>query len=214
MTPQFSVFTALLSGVIVSFTPCAYPLIPVTMGVIGNMSGGSRKRGFFYSFVYVTGIALTYTILGMAAALGGKMFGLVQTNPYVNLGVGLFFFVFALSFLGVYDLPFVRLIKTVRPQSLLMLLVTGMVSGLVISPCTSPVLGAILIYAGTQGDVLKGGLLLFSFAMGMGTVLILAGTFSSFFPRSGKWLAVTEKILGAVLLAGAGYFIYQFWRLK
>jgi len=210
-----NIFTSFLAGIGVSFTPCVYPLLPVTIGIIGNTCGNNKLKAFLGSLIYSLGIAFTYTVLGIIAALLGKIFGFVQTNPYVNLLVGVFLIVFSLSFLGMYQFPFINVIQNrTNPTSFFMLFFIGAISGLVISPCTSPALGSILIIAATKADVLKGGTLLFFFAIGMSFTLILAGTFSSLLPKKGKWLNITEKILGFILLFSGIYFVYNFWKLR
>ncbi|RLD17507.1 MAG: hypothetical protein DRI36_03530 [Caldiserica bacterium] len=210
-----SIITSFIAGIGVSFTPCVYPLIPVTIGIIGGITKGDKKKAFIGSIIYSLGIAFTYTILGIIAGVFGKIFGFIQTNPYVNLFVGIFLIIFSLSFFNVYQFPLLNLSKkSITPTSLFSLFIVGILSGLVISPCTTPVLGSILVIAASKGDIIKAGLLLFFFAIGMCFTIIIAGTFSSILPRKGKWLHITERIFGFILIGGGIYFILNFWRFR
>jgi thiol:disulfide interchange protein DsbD len=204
---------AFLGGVGISFTPCVYPLIPVIAGYIGIKAGTAKFRGFTLSLTYVTGIAITYSILGLIASFTGKIFGLISAHPITHIFAGSIIILFGLSMLDIFTLPLPRLIKSpmLKEKNYLSIFLLGLSSGLIISPCTAPALGVILVYLATKQNVLYGATLLFSFAYGMGLVLVLAGTFGSLLinlPKLGR-RSVYIKNLGAVVLIGMGiYFIF------
>jgi thiol:disulfide interchange protein len=201
-----------LGGVALSFTPCVYPLLPVTAGYIGITAGGSKIKGVTLSLVYVTGLALVYAALGLAAALTGKMFGRISSHPWTLAAVGAVFVIFGLSMFNVFTAYFPAILKLTRikKKGIFSVLVLGMISGLVASPCVAPALGAILVYLAANGNVFYGVTLLLVFAYGMGLTLILIGTFSTVLlhlPKSGRWMLVIEKVCGCVLIGAGVYFI-------
>ncbi|MBM3249146.1 MAG: hypothetical protein FJZ10_07005 [Candidatus Omnitrophica bacterium] len=204
-------------GVLISFSPCAYPLLPVSIGYIGARSSGSKIKGFVLSLVYVSGIAVTYSILGLIAALTGRLFGRIATHPVSNLVVGIVFIVFGLSLLELFNLRLPQVsVKKSEKKGLLTVFVFGLISGLAIGPCVAPALGAILVYIASKENVLYGASLLFVFAYGMGFLLILAGTFSGLLlslPKPGKWLELIEKIAGIILIIAGIYFLLKAGRI-
>ena len=208
---------AYLGGVLISFTPCTYPLIPVTAGFIGAHGSSSKSRGFLLSLFYVGGLALTYSILGGAAALSGRLFGQMQTTPWTYFIMGNLCLVMGLSMLDFFS------ISLPIPQKLINMsakgdkkgfvssFLVGIVSGVVIGPCTTPVLAVLLGYVAVKTNVLLGMALLFVFAFGMGTLLILVGTFAgiiSNLPKSGEWMKKIKFIFGLILIGAAEYFLY------
>lgn len=201
-----------LGGIVVSFTPCVYPLIPISVGYIGANSSGSRLKAFVLSLVYVTGIAVTYSLLGLLASLTGSIFGIVSSHPVTYIFVGLVIIFFGVSMLELFTIPWPSIIKPgpAKKQSYLSAFFLGLTSGLIASPCLTPVLGAILAYLTTKNNLLYGVTLLLSFAYGMGLILILSGTFSGILttlPRSGRWMVYIKRG-GALVLIGMGvYFI-------
>lgn len=196
-----------------SLTPCVYPLIPIIVGYIGTSSSGSKFKGFLLSLVYVTGVAITYSILGLFASLTGTIFGRIGSHPVTYLLVGIVIVVFGLS---MSDLWVINLPRTIKPAALkkrgyLSVLLLGLSSGFVVSPCLTPVLGAILLHLATKKNLFYGAALLFSFAYGMGLILILIGTFSALLvnlPKSGKWMRYIKKAFSFILIAAGIYFIY------
>jgi len=201
-----------LGGVALSFTPCVYPLLPVTAGYIGITAGGSKLRGLFLGFIYVSGLAIVYAGLGLVAVLTGKMFGKISAHPFTLAAVGMVFIVFGLSMFNIFEAYFPAIIKLARikRKGILSVLVLGMISGLVASPCVAPALGAILVYLAASRNIFYGMSLLLVFAYGMGLTLILVGTFSTVLlhlPKSGRWMLVIEKVCGSVLVGAGVYFI-------
>lgn len=204
---------AFLGGIIVSFTPCVYPLIPVTAGYIGVNATGSKIKGFVLSLIYVTGIAVIYSILGILASFTGTFFGKVGAHPATYFLVGTVIILFGLSMLELFKIPNNKLIKTpaMKKQNYFSVFVLGLSSGLIISPCLTPVLGSILAYLATKRNVVYATTLLFSFAYGMGLILVLAGTFSAVLvnlPKSGKWTVHVKKVCAIVLICMGVYFIF------
>ncbi|NQU19105.1 sulfite exporter TauE/SafE family protein [bacterium] len=201
------------AGVLVSFTPCVYPLIPVTVGYIGSLSAGSRLKGFILSIIYALGIATTYSILGAIASLTGKVFGQIAGTPWPYFIVSLVCIFFGLVFLEVFNISLpIFSIKKVEPKSVISVYLFGLVSGLVVGPCITPVLATILVYVGTKQNLVYAMFLLFCFAYGLCTVLILAGTFSGILvnlPKSGIWIEKVKKLCGLVLIATGIYFLIQ-----
>lgn len=204
---------AFLGGLLLSFTPCVYPLIPISIGYIGINAAGSKLKAFALSLTYVTGIALTYSVLGLLASLTGRIFGVISTHPLTYIVSGAIIVLFGLSMLDIFNITLPRIIKLPghKKENYFSTFVLGLVSGLMISPCVSPALAAILTYLAAKKNILYGITLLFSFAYGMGLILILAGTFSGLLiglPKAGKWLAYMKKSGALIILSMGIYFIY------
>jgi thiol:disulfide interchange protein DsbD len=209
-----------VGGLLVSFTPCVYPVIPITVGYIGSRSGGSRARGFVLSLSYVVGMAATYAALGVIAALTGRVFGEVASSPVSYLIVGNLCILFALSLFDLFVIPIPSFAGTAgAPRwsgGVFGALGVGMASGLVVGPCTAPILGALLIYVGSSHNVALGMSLMFVFALGMGALLVLLGTFSGMLaglPKSGRWLVLVKRGFGVLLILAGEYFLVEAGRL-
>ncbi len=205
---------AFFGGVLISFTPCVFPLIPVTINYIGVNATQSRLRGLSLSLVYVSGMALVYSLLGLFASLTGQIFGQVSSHPVTYIITGTVIIFFGLSMFDLFSLSLTNFIRLPRIKSrgYFSVFLLGAVSGLIIGPCLSPALGAILAYLVAKKNILYGMFLLFCFAYGMGLALILAGTFSGFLlkiPKSGKWLGYTKIISGIIILVLGAYFVYS-----
>ena len=203
----------------VSFTPCIYPVIPLTAGFIGSMNTqGTKLKGFLLSVIYVFGLALTYCVLAVFASLSGKIFGQFQNNPYIFLFVANVLIFFALVMLDIIPFSFFGLDwqNQIKGRSLVSVLFLGMISGLVVGSCTAPVLGTLLLYVASQQNIIHGVSLVFVFSYGLGTSLILLGTFSgllSHLPRSGAWLLRIKQCYGLILLVAAEGFLMKAGRL-
>jgi thiol:disulfide interchange protein DsbD len=208
-----SLVIAFLGGVLASLTPCVYPMIPITAGVIGHANvGGSKRRGFALSLTYVTGMALTYAALGIFAAATGRFFGSINSSPWTFLVVGTVFLLFGLGMLDVVQLPTFAGKFTNKRLGVAGIFLAGVSSALVAGPCTTPVLGSLLAYTASSQSLIMGGLLLFVFSLGMGALLLGVGTFSSFLasiPRSGVWMVKIKKTMGLLMLAMAQYFFIK-----
>ncbi len=198
-----------LAGMAASLTPCVYPMIPITMAIVGA-KGGGKARGFALSAVLVLGMAVTYTTLGVLAAKSGAAFGAFAQRPGFLIPVSILFAAFALSLFGAFEIAL--------PSGLAMRLqgdgsrkgyggafLMGLVLGPLSAPCVGPVIGAVLVGIAQQGDVLLGGLQLFVFALGMGVLFLVVGTFSAGLPRSGEWLTRFKHVMGLVVLGFAAW---------
>jgi cytochrome c-type biogenesis protein len=207
-----------LGGVLVSFTPCVYPVIPITIAFIGARGGGSRGRGFLLSLVYVFGLAVTYAALGGVAALSGKLFGQLQANPWTYFVMANVCLLMGLSMLNVFMLPFQtpQFIARIQPRTqskgLVSSFLVGAASGLVVGPCTAPVLAVLLGYAATRQNLFYAMSLLFVFSFGMGTLLIILGTFAGLLanlPKSGPWMTKIGRLFGWLMIGAGEYFLIQ-----
>ena len=212
--PLLAFVAVFAAGVLVSFTPCVYPVIPLTLGAIGAKSAGSKWRGFVLSLIYVLGMAVTYALLGAFASLSGKLFGQIGSSPVSYFVVGNLCLVLGLAMLGLFELPLMALggaKASSKRGGLFGIFGVGMVSGLIVGPCTAPALAAILLYVGTQQNLIYGFSLLFVFGYGVGFLLILLGTFTGLItsmPKSGPWLERIKKLFGwALILVAEYYFI-------
>ncbi|MDO8722515.1 MAG: cytochrome c biogenesis protein CcdA [Syntrophales bacterium] len=207
-----------LGGVLVSFTPCVYPVIPITVAYVGAHGSGSKLRGFVLSIAYVLGMALVYTALGGIAALSGRLFGHVQTNPWTYFFIANICILMGLSMLDVFVLPlrtpaFLNKVQPrEKPKGIMGSFLVGAASGLVMSPCITPVLAALLSYIATRQNVILGMGFLFVFAFGMGTLLIVLGTFAALIagiPKSGEWMVRISHISGWILIAMGEFFLIK-----
>jgi thiol:disulfide interchange protein DsbD len=208
----FDFIFAFFGGLLASFTPCVYPLIPISTGYIIGNAQNSKIKGFLLSLFYVTGIAVTYSFLGILAVLTGRIFGEFSVNPIVNLISGVLILIFGISMFDLFHFNFTLNLKPPvhRKRSYFLALLLGLVSGLMISPCLTPILGAILTYLSTTKNIFYGGFLLLSFSYGMGLIFILIGTFGVSFtglPKPGKWMVAIKKICAAVIVLTGLYFI-------
>jgi thiol:disulfide interchange protein DsbD len=206
---------AFAGGVLASLTPCTYPLIPVTVAFIGSRTASTRKMGLLLSMSYATGIAAVYALLGGVAALSGRIFGLVSASSLTNSFVGVILLVMALSMLDIITLPlpaFPSMAQADKRAGLAGAFLFGICSGLVIGPCTTPVMGSLLLYVASRQNVLFGMSLLFVFACGMSSILMCIGAASGLaarLPRSGPWLVMVKRGLAILMACAGAYFIYQ-----
>ncbi len=212
--PLLALPFAYIGGVLTSFTPCVYPMIPIIVGVIGARSSRSRVQAFLLSLCYVSGLSIVYTSLGLVSALTGSLFGRMSTSPLLNMVMANVLFLFALSMFGLFDikLPTFFVPNIGRREGHLAAFIVGASSGFVAAPCTAPVLGTLLVYAGDTRNVVVGMLLLFVYSLGMGTLLVLIGTFTgivTMLPKSGKWLVSIKYVLAFMMMLVAEYFVYR-----
>jgi cytochrome c-type biogenesis protein len=208
---------AYIGGVLVGFTPCTYPLIPITVGFIGAQGSPSKLRGFLLSLFYVFGLAVTYSIMGALAVLSGKLFGQMQTTPWTYFIMANLCIFMGLAMLNVFTvaLPIpqklVRLSVGNKKQGFFGSFLIGATSGIIIGPCTAPVLAVLLGFVAMRTNLILGMSLLFVFAFGMGTLLIIVGTFAGMIaalPRTGKWMTAINFIFGLILIGAGEYFLY------
>jgi len=208
------------AGVLVSFTPCLYPIIPITIGFIGGVNTqGTKIKGFIISLIYVLGMAVTYSSLAAFTALTGRVFGQIQNTPMIFVFVGVIFVLFSLMMFDVIRVPILGtsfLSDKIRPTNLWTIFLFGMISGLVVGPCTAPVLGSLLVYVASRQNILYGVSLLFVFAYGIGALIIILGTFTgllSRLPKSGPWLVRIRQLCGFILFVAGGYYLIKAGKL-
>jgi thiol:disulfide interchange protein DsbD len=212
-----SMFMALvasfLGGVVVSFTPCVYPMIPITAGYVCSSNvGGSRGRALVLSISYVVGVAVIYASLGIFASLTGRFFGSVSTSPVAYIIVANVIIISGLAMLDVFSIPVFAPGGSRGVKGPLGAFIIGGASGFVAAPCTAPVLGVLLAYVATKQSVVFGGLLMFVFSLGLGTLLVLVGTFSGVIgslPKSGEWMVRVKKVMGLLMIVVGEYFLVK-----
>ena len=203
-------------GFLTSLTPCVYPLIPITLAVLGTKEDRSKLTSFLISISYVVGIGITYALLGVIAAQTGQLFGSLISHPLVIISMSLIFFIMALSLLGLFELqlpgPIRNRLSTVSTEKgFIGAFVSGLLAGIIASPCVGPVLVGVLAYIAQAQNSILGFTLLFTFAMGFGLLFIVLGTFSQFankIPRSGAWMNTVKFILALILFAMSFYYAW------
>ncbi|MFH1130361.1 MAG: cytochrome c biogenesis protein CcdA [Pseudomonadota bacterium] len=199
------------AGIATSLTPCVYPMIPITVGLFGATQTKSKTMAFFLATAYVMGIAAMYTTLGLLAALSGIAAGSILSNPWFVVALCIFFFAMATSMFGLWEfrLPswLQNRLNTVGGKGLWGAFGMGLVGGIVIAPCTGPVLAGLLTYVATTQNLFLGGGLLFTYAIGIGVFFWVIATFSVALPKSGPWMEAIKTIFGIVLLAAALYYL-------
>ena len=199
-----------LAGVVGSLSPCVYPLIPITISLFGAREAKSRMSGFLLSLVYVAGITVTYSALGVTAATTGGLFGAALQSGWVIGTVSLTFMAMGLSMIGVFDLRLPdglnQRMSSVGGQGsgqFLGAFLMGTVAGIVAAPCVGPPLVAVLAFVAKQQSVSLGLSLLSVYSLGMGMLFIFLGTFTHFIgrmPKSGGWMEVVKGSLGIMML--------------
>ena len=227
-----AVLVAYLGGVVSSLTPCVYPMIPITMSVVGGTGNSDVKREWHEVWVrgaiYVLGMTVTYSFLGVLAGLTGKVFGSFTNTPTWYFILGLIMTLSALMMLEV--IPFDPLVwwesikrkfsKNVHPASAfekkemtwLGIFVLGASSGMIAAPCTTPVLTSILAYIAKTQSIGLGLALMFAFSLGLGTILLVVAAFTGavkILPRSGGWMKKVKTASGILLLIFAEYLMYR-----
>ncbi|MDD9196630.1 protein-disulfide reductase DsbD [Aliivibrio sp. S3MY1] len=203
-------FLFLALGVGLAFTPCVLPMYPILTGIV--LGGGKLSHGnaFKLSFVYVQGMALTYTLLGLVVASAGMQFQAALQHPYVLIGLSIMFVLLALSMFGAYTIQLPSSLQTKlndisnqqKGGNLGGVFAMGAISGLVCSPCTTAPLSGALLYVAKSGDLLTGAVALYALAIGMGIPLILAAVFGNkLLPKAGVWMTHVKTLFGFILLA-------------
>lgn len=211
-----TMFVVFAFGVGVSFTPCVYPMIPITLSIIGARSAGQKPiTGFLRSLVFVLGIAIIYSALGFIAARMDKAFGFLFQNKVFVTVIAAFFIAMGLSMLGMFTLQMpasfsAKLQGGANRGGYVGAFLLGLVTGVVASPCGSPVLVSILVLAAQAGKAAVGVSLLFVYALGIGLLFLLLGTFPSFLkamPKSGVWMDDIKKLMGVVIIAVGIFYL-------
>ncbi|ENE0023874.1 protein-disulfide reductase DsbD [Escherichia coli] len=207
----FSALWALLIGIGIAFTPCVLPMYPLISGIVlGGKQRLSTARALLLTFIYVQGMALTYTALGLVVAAAGLQFQAALQHPYVLIGLAIVFTLLAMSMFGLFTL---QLPSSLQTRLTLMsnrqqggspggVFVMGAIAGLICSPCTTAPLSAILLYIAQSGNMWLGGGTLYLYALGMGLPLMLITVFGNrLLPKSGPWMEQVKTAFGFVILA-------------
>lgn len=202
-----------LGGLALNLTPCVYPLIPITLGYFGGQSESKTSRLFALAVIYVTGMAITYSVIGVVTALSGSLFGALLQNPFVLIGIALVLIALSLSMFGLYEfqLPASWMAKFGEARSgYFGALFMGLTMGIVAAPCIGPFVVGLLTFVGAKGDPVFGFFIFFVLALGLGFPYIFLAVFSGkikSLPRSGEWMIAVKKIFGFVLIGMAIYFL-------
>jgi thioredoxin:protein disulfide reductase len=199
------------AGIATSLTPCVYPMIAITVSIFGARQSQSRAHAALLSSAFVLGIAALFTPLGLFAATTGGVFGAALASPAVLVCLALLFVTLAASMFGAFDLDLPSGLKNrlagIGGVGYKGAFFIGFSSALVAAPCTGPVLGFLLTWVGTTGNVAFGALALFVYALGLGLLFWVVGTFSVSLPKSGAWLASVKSVFGIVMLVAAVYYL-------
>ncbi|WP_323588882.1 protein-disulfide reductase DsbD [Aliarcobacter butzleri] len=202
-------------GLLLSLTPCVFPMIPILSSIIVGASKNetmTASRGFFLSLVYVLSMSVAYTIAGVIAGIFGANLQVALQNPYVLVIFALIFVALAFSMFGYFEIRLPQAIqnrvnKTTdgkEKQGILGIAIMGFLSALIVGPCVAPPLAGALVYIGQTGDAILGGLALFVMSLGMGVPLLLIGLGAGkFMPKPGGWMESITKIFGIVMLGVA-----------
>ncbi|CAH0524410.1 protein-disulfide reductase DsbD [Vibrio hippocampi] len=214
----------LLLGVGLAFTPCVLPMYPILTSIVLGTGKRSQKQALWLSFIYVQGMALTYTLLGLVVASAGMQFQAAMQHPYVLIGLSVLFIALALSMFGAYTLQLPSRVQTwlnglsnkQQGGNVLGVFAMGAISGLVCSPCTTAPLSGALLYVAQSGDLITGAVALYALALGMGIPLIAAAVFGNkLLPKAGGWMDRVKILFGFVLLAAPLFLleriIPEFW---
>ncbi|MGE0085480.1 MAG: protein-disulfide reductase DsbD family protein [Desulfococcaceae bacterium] len=205
---------AFLWGLLASLTPCVYPMIPVTVSVIGAGPSKNLFQSFLLSLFYVLGMSLTYAVFGVLAAWSGSLFGAYTDHPAVRILVA---GIFVILSLGMFDLVHISMPSRISSRlgawtgsGFFGVFLTGAATGAVVGPCVGPMLVGLLVYIASIGSRFQGFLIMWSFALGMGMLFLVIGTFSgmaSALPRAGSWMENIRRFFGLMMLAVALYYI-------
>jgi thioredoxin:protein disulfide reductase len=215
-----TILVVFLGGLALNLTPCVYPMIAITVSYFGGQ-GGERntRRAFVSSLIYCLGIVLTYSTLGLIAALTGSLFGSALQSPVLLIGIALLLVALALSMFGLYEL---------QPPQFLMQKATGLSSkagyigvfffgaviGVIAAPCLAPFVVALLAFVGESGNPWLGWWLFFALALGLGLPYVVLGTFSGLLtrlPKSGTWMVWVKRVFGVALIAVAAWITSPLW---
>lgn len=196
-------------GLIVAFTPCVYPMVPVTVGYFGTQGDKRTSRVVLLAVMYVLGLALTYSALGVAAAATGGIFGSAMQSPPVLIGIAVVLVALALSMFGLFEIQAPSFVQSRASgkSGVLGALFMGLIFGIVCAPCAGPVVLALMAFVAGLGSLLMGFLLFFALALGIGTPLFLLAAFSAKLPVPGMWMVAVKKAAGFLLLGAAAYFL-------
>ncbi len=208
------------AGVLTSLTPCIYPMIPITVGVISGTAGDDapRSRVIGLTLTYVLGLALVYATAGLIAGLTGQLFGTIASSVWARLLIAGLLALFGLAMLDVIPVPaperLVSWAGSLGGGSYPAVFLLGATSGLVAAPCGAPAFAAVLTWVATTGSAGLGFVYLFVFSLGMTAILFMVGVSTGAagrLPRAGAWTAWVKRGAGLILLLMSAYYVYQAW---
>ncbi|MBP5790619.1 MAG: protein-disulfide reductase DsbD, partial [Neisseriaceae bacterium] len=207
-----NLFAFFLAGLGLSFTACMYPLLPIVSATVLGSGNVSKRRALWLSFVYVQGLALTYTAVGIFAGLTGSFLTVILQKPAVVLTAAAVLVLLALSMFGLFHIQMPQAVQQFfadksgkyKGGKALSVFMAGMFSALIVGPCIAPPLAFALGYIGKSGDALLGGLALYALALGTGVPLIAVSVFgAAFLPRAGAWMRAVQVFFGCLILSAA-----------
>lgn len=210
----FRLVLVFLLGLLMSLTPCIYPMIPITAGILQSQGSKSLLTSFLLALSYTVGIATTFAILGLLAAFAGQAMGQLMSHPAFVIPLVCLLVYLSLSMIGLYDMYVPSFLRPrehqVRGGSFVSAFTFGAISGVIASPCLSPGLVCLLCLVTTLNNIFLGFILLFAFGIGLGIPLLIIGTFSSslsVLPQAGMWMVEIKKIFGFAMLGMCLYFL-------
>ena len=219
-SPVTAIPALFVAGLLTSLTPCVYPMIPITAAIVGGSSVGApptRGRTVALTLSYVLGLSVVYSALGLFAGLSGTLFGSVSSNPWLYFGMANLLIIAAL---GMLDVIPVRLPSSIMQRAatageggrIAGALTMGAVSGLVAAPCSAPVMAAVLTWVTTTKSAVLGFVYLFSFSLGMCTLLVVFGLSSGSLaklPRAGAWMLWVKRAFALIMVGVAEYYLLK-----
>lgn len=208
----FVLLSVFIGGLALNLTPCVYPVIPLTIGFFGGQSGGNKRRVAGLAFLYVAGIVLMYSALGVAAALSGRLFGSMLQSPWVLTGIAGVLILLALSMFGLYELrmPSSLMRRAGSRTGAAGAFAMGLLVGVVAAPCVAPFTLGLLAFVAERQSIALGALFFSVLSLGLGFPYLFLAIFSgnlSRLPRAGAWMEGVKKVFGWLLLAMAAYFL-------
>jgi cytochrome c-type biogenesis protein len=216
--PLLAAASLFAAGLATSLTPCVYPMIPITAGILSGAGASGRGAGrrAVLTLAYVVGLALVYSLLGLLAGLSGTLFGTVSSNPWSLFIMGNLLLVFGLALLDVFKVTvpgrLARWAAGLQGNSVGGVFALGATSGLVAAPCGAPAFAAVLTFVSTTRSAWLGFLYLFVFSLGLSALLVVVGLFSgglAALPKAGRWMVAVKRVGGVLLLAMAEYYFVR-----
>jgi thiol:disulfide interchange protein DsbD len=216
--PLAAAASLFVAGLATSLTPCVYPMIPITAGILGGAGASGRRSGrrALLTLAYVLGLALVYSLLGLVAGLSGTLFGTVSSSPWSLFIMGNLLLVFGLALLDVFTVTVPGRLAAwagrMQGNSVGGVFALGATSGLVAAPCGAPAFAAVLTFVSTTRSAWLGFLYLFIFSLGLSALLVVVGLFSgglAALPKAGKWMVRVKRAGGVLLLLMAEYYFVR-----
>jgi thioredoxin:protein disulfide reductase len=209
--PLWAFVTVFGAGVLTSLTPCVYPMIPITVSIFGAKETRSKWTAFVLATFYVMGIAVMYAGLGVLAALGGWASSKLLASPWFVIPLSIFFTTMSTSMFGLWEirlpLGLQNSLSGMGGKGFLGAFLMGLGGGILIAPCTGPVLAAVLTYVATTRNAAMGAGLLFVYALGIGVLFWVIATFAVVLPKSGAWMEAVKSIFGVALVVASLYYL-------